>query len=817
MLRISLPGLRLQRLVPTLLAVVLAVAFVAGTLIYRDTAEATLYDEYARAARNVGVALTARSGARLAPSTVDTMRADPAYSAVDGRMAERLPLLDSRGRLVTDLGEPGYGVNTGTAAALRPYDVHSGRLPERDGEAALDTRSAQRLGVAVGGTITVVDAAEARRSLLVVGLVDATGFGGSGTSTVVLTDAELTRLTGATGYREVVGRLRTGADATAARTRAQAADPTARARTGEQLRRDLAREASGQLGGLFVGIALFALVAALVAGFVIVNTFTILMAQRLRETALLRCVGAGRGQVFRLVLAEAVVVGLLGSLCGTALGLLVAYGLSRLSPALGLPEGGVVLGAVPLLAGPALGVLVTVGAAVVPALRAARVRPVAALRAAVPETAARRRLPVVLAVPAAAAGTALTVAGVLGTGGALPAMTLVMLGGIGNFAALLLLSPRLAGPAVRVLGWVPARLFGVPAKMAVANAARNPARTAATTATLVIGVALMAGGGTVAATVNRTAEAQLNAAFPVDFLLTPAVPGSLVPAAVAGEVRAAGFPVAAPVRQGWSGSVLVGTVDPAAFRPKVTAGRLEDLRAGTAIVPAASDALGSRPVGSRIDLAAGDRRLSLTVAATVQSSSLVGDVIVSDADFAALFPGVTDDAMVLVRAPSADARARLDAALEAHPLVQVADLAQVRDERNAAIDQLVGVIAALLGFALVIAVIGIGNTLSLSVVERTAEIALVRALGLTRGQLRATLLAEALLMALAGALGGVAFGVPYGWLLTIAGFGAVDPLLSVPILRLSLFVALAAAAAVLAAVLPARRAARTTNLVVPQA
>jgi putative ABC transport system permease protein len=348
--------------------------------------------------------------------------------------------------------------------------------------------------------------------------------------------------------------------------------------------------------------------------------------------------------------------------------------------------------------------------------------------------------------------------------------------------------------------------------MATANAARNPARTAATTATLLIGVALMAGGGTVAATVNRTAEVQLNAAFPVDYLLNPSVPGGGVPAEVAGEVRAAGFPVVAPVRQGRAGDVLVGTVDLGAYSPKVTAGRLADFRAGTAIVPAASDVLGTRPVGSRIDLVAGDRRLSLTVAAVVQSSSLVGDLVVQDADFTALFPGVHDDALVLVRSapgePAAAARQRLDDTLAAHPLVQVADLAEIRDARNAAIDQIVAIIAALLAFALVIAVIGIGNTLSLSVLERAPESALVRALGLTRGQLQATLLLEALLMALAGALGGVAFGVLYGWLTATAGFGAIRPLLRVPFGQLAGFVGLASAAAVLAAVLPARRAAR---------
>ncbi|MEV6926301.1 ABC transporter permease, partial [Dactylosporangium sp. NPDC051485] len=367
---LALSRLRVRRLGATLVAVVLAVAFVAGTLIYRDTARGALYDEYARGARNVGVALTARGGARLDPAALDALRADAGVAVADGRMAARLPLLDRNGRIVTDLGEPGFAVNAGAVAALRPFDLHAGRLPERDGEAALDARTAARIGATVGADVTVVDAGETRRPLRLVGLVDVTGVGGSGTSTVVLTDAELTRLTGERGYREVVASLRPGADAAAVRDRTARLDPAARARTGEQLRRDLAREASGQLDGLLVGIALFALVAVLVAGFVIVNTFTILMAQRLRETALLRCVGAGRAQVFRLVLAEAALVGLAGAAAGTALGVLVALGLSRLSPVLGLPAGPVVLGPLPLLAGPALGVLVTVAAAVAPALRA---------------------------------------------------------------------------------------------------------------------------------------------------------------------------------------------------------------------------------------------------------------------------------------------------------------------------------------------------------------------------------------------------------------------------------------------------------------
>jgi len=811
-LRTVLSGLRPRRLVPTLLAIVLAVGFVAGTLIFSDTAESALYDEYARAARHVGVAVTARSGDRLPPSTVDVVRHTEGVATADGRMAEQLPLLDGRGRLVTEFGAPGYGINVGSEGPLRGFDLRTGRLPAARGEAALDAGTSAKIGAGVGAVVTVVAADESRQELQVVGIVEVTGFNGTGTSTVVLTEPELVRLTGATGYREVVGSLRPGADETAVHDRITIGG---RVRTGAQLRHDLAREASGQLSGLLVGLQLFAFVAVLVAGFFIYNTFSILMAQRQRETALLRCVGASRAQIFRLVLSESALVGLAGSALGFALGVAVAFGLSRGATLVGLPEGSLVLTAAPATVSVAVGSVVTVLSAVVPAFRATRVPPIAALRASVP-AAGRRRALVVCAALAAALGTAVTVTG-LRTTGATEAMVLVMAGGIGNFLALLLLSPLFMGRLVAALGWLPGRVFGVPARLAAANAHRNPGRTAATTATLLIGVALMAGGSTVAATVNRTAEAQLNEAFPVDYLLTPALAGGTVPATVAAALQAdRTFALAAPIRQATATaggrSLLVGTVDLRAYQPKVTAGRLTDFRPGTAIVPAASDALGSRRVGSSLELIAGGRHVTVTVAATVQSSSLVGDVVVSGSDFAALFPDFTGDSMVLVRAAPDLAggvtRDRLDAALATHPLVQVDDLAEVRDDRNAAIDQFVALIAALLGFALVIAIVGIANTLSLSVLERTRESALIRALGLTRGQLRATLLVEALLMATAGALVGVAFGLLYGWLTTEAAFGAVQPLLTIPVGQLTAFVALAALAGTLAAVLPSRRAAR---------
>ncbi len=832
MRRTALAGLRPRRLVPTTIAIVLAVGFVAGIMIFGDTTRAALLDEYARAARNVDLAVTAADGARLPLSTVDDVRRTAGIAAAEGRMAEQAPLIDREGRLVTEFGVPGHAVDAGDRPELRPFDLRTGQVPQADGDAALDARTARRTGYRVGDTITLVGADEQRHGFRLVGIVDITGVDGGNTSTVVLTRPALVRLTGATGYREVVATVAGGTAPADVRSRVTAAGTV---RTGEQLRRDLAREAFSQIDGLLVGLQLFAVVAVLVAALVIANTFTILLAQRMRETALLRCVGATRAQVFRRVVAEAAAVGFTGAALGTGVGLAIGFGLSRGAalPGIGLPTGPLVVGVSPVLVALLLGVVLTIVSALVPAVRASRVPPIAALRVTPLGGGGGRRGRVALVAAAgllALGGVALTVIG-LRTDDPLTAMAIVMAGGMGVFLAVLLLSPLFIGPLVSALAWLPGLLLGAPVRLAAANARRNPGRTAATTAALLVGVALMAGRSTIAATVNRTAEAQLNLAFPVDYVLTPAVTGgdrvATVPPSVTAGLRAdPTFELVAAVRQDTAktpaGSLLVGTIDAAAigtaYRPEVTTGRLADLRPGTAVVSSGSDALVAPRIGDQLRLtAAGGRTITLTVAATVQSATLVGDVVVTDADFGALFPAVTGDSLVMLRTaegvPAATARDRLDTALAPHPLVEVGDLAEFRDERNASIDQIVAVIAVLLALALIIALVGIANTLSLSVLERTRESALLRALGLTRGQLRATLLAEALLMAAAGAAVGVVFGLVYGWLTADAAFGDVETLVAIPVGQLSAFVGLAALAGTLAAVLPSRRAANVAVVV----
>jgi putative ABC transport system permease protein len=829
MLRVTLAGLRAHklRLVATALAIVLGVGFVAGTLIFGDTAKAALFDQFARAAQNVDVAVRPpQNGKELSSSTLDAVRSVPGVAAADGRMQAFLPLLDRGGKLIGNGDRPGLGISVGEVARLRPYDLIQGRVPGGPGEAALDAETAARAGFRVGDTVTVLDAKQARRPLTLVGLI---GFGTSkeyaDQSVLALTPGALATLTGNAGYQQVVAVAAAGVTPGALAARVRAALPAARVNTGDQFRLALANSAISQVRTFLTVILAFAVIACVVAAFVIYNTFTILVAQRIRELALLRCVGAGRRQLFGSVLAEAAVVGLIGAAAGVGLGLAVAYGLFSGADALGaaLPSHALVLGGTPVLAALLIGVVVTVASAVVPAVRATRVPPLAALRVT-PDpgvgTVRGRVVLIALAVLCGAAGTLVTVAG-SAVDDNQEGTLLVIAGGIVNFLAVLLLSPLFVGPLTAAVGWLPGRLFGVPARLAAANARRNPGRAAATTAALMIGVGLMSSASVAVATVKQTATDQIATHYPVDYVLQPSAASprdTRVPAEIAVRLRSAGgIAAVASVRLAQSTvngkRVAVGAVDPAGLaqlaRPQLASGSMDAFRPGTVVLFAGSDAARGVRAGDRVRVGAA----TMTVAGLASGRSEVGGALVTWADFTRLYPAAGDD-LVLVKAAAgvspAASRAAVDTVIGGYPLVSVSSVAQWRADISSAVNQIITVVATLLGFAVVIALIGIMNTLSLSVFERTRESAMTRALGLTRGQLRVTLLVEALLMGTVGALVGVGFGLLYGWATSRVLFSGFAAEVTVPVGQLLLYLAIAALAAVVAAVLPARRAARAS-------
>lgn len=845
MLHTTLAGLRAHklRLVATALAIVLGVGFVAGTLIFGDTAKAALFDQFARAAKNVDVVVDAgSSGQPLALTAPDTARGVSGVAAAEGRMSRQLPLLGKNGRLV-DSNNIGMAVAAGTVPALREYDVTSGHAPAGPGEAAVDKDTAKRGRYRVGDTVTVLDQEERKQTRRLVGIVDfGTARQYANTPVVVLPQADVVALTGAKDYYEIVVHAAPGVTQADLADRLATAFPKGvRVATGETVAKELASDSIGQVDRFVTVLQIFAWIAVLVSGFVIYNTFNILMAQRIREMALLRCVGASRGQLFRSVLVEAVVVGLLGAVLGIGVGLAVAYGLFSGSALLVMPvpSHALVLTAKPVVVALLVGVVITLASAFIPAIRATKVAPLAALRTADVArvgTVRGRVILIVLAALAAAAGTALTVLG-NGMKNNQDGAMLVMAGGVVNFLAVLLTAPLFVGPLTAAIGWLPGRIFGTPAKLASANARRNPGRAAATTVALMIGVGLMSASTVAVASAEATANAELAENYPVDYILqatsldreaqpvdatadaqasAPAEDQKGLPVQIADRLRRdRTFSGVARVHRVQAavdtGEMPLAAIDPAGVK---VVNLHADLKPGTVALDKEQAKSLHKKVGDQIAIKPeGGAGRSFTIVALITGSIHTGYAVITWDDFTALHP-MADDTMVLVR--NADwvsaerSRQHLDAALLDDPLVQVDSLADWREEITGAIDKIIGVVAALLGVAILIALIGIMNTLSLSVFERTRESAMVRALGLTRGQLRGTLLVEAVLMAVVGALVGISFGVTYGWITTRLMFRDNSLVMHVPLGELAGYVALAALAGVIAAVLPARRAAKTS-------
>jgi putative ABC transport system permease protein len=831
LLRLAVTGFRAHavRLVLTGFAVMVGVGFLAGTLVYGDTARAAFYDDLARSARNVDVAV--EPAALLAErDTVGTIAALDGVAAVDGRMAAWLSMLDRDGQLMMDHGHVGYGLSVPDVPELAAYDLLAGRLPRGPGELAVEKNTVARAGFTVGGPVTVLDAAGEPRTLTLVGVLDLGVnrlYGGS--TVAALADSELTALTGTERFAEVVVTARPGVSEAVLRDRVAAALGHAYpVLTGAELRAKLAVEAGKYVTGFVAVLLGFGLVAVTVSAFVIYNTFAILAAQRTRELALLRAVGATRRQVSGTVLLEALLLGIVASVGGLLMSVLIGYGLiwGRELVATDIPLHPPVVRWPTFLVAVGFGTFVAVVSALVPALAAGRVAPLAALRdAALSEpraVAGGRRTARVVGATLLGAGGLLAVAAGVPLG--FPGLPLVLGGGMMLFVAAVVAGPLLVPRAVALVGWLPARLFGTVPALAVANARRNPRRAAATTLALVIGVALMSLFAVLLATARDQSGRELTENFPVEFTLNRArtdgtfesMRAGMPPGLAEALRRHSAFATVAEVR---SETPLAGertrvaAVPPdqlrGAIRPEVTAGSLADLGPGTVALARGYAADRGLSTGSSAPFGALG---TLRVVALYDDSPLDGSALVSYGAFTAAYGQRPAVEILVDLAPgvsTTDGRRVLDDELRAYPVVQVTSRAAEADELAASLDELLGIFAALLGMSVLISLFGIGNTLALSVVERRRESATMRALGLSRRQLHGLLLLEAGLIAVVGAVGGVALGAGVGWVAAAAlidTYGHGVPVL--PAGQLTLVVLAASAAALLAAVLPARRAGR---------
>jgi putative ABC transport system permease protein len=831
MLRVTLLGLRYRkaRLALSALAIVLGVAFVAGTLMMTASIRASYSGSFSAGARNVSVAVAAQKsgdppgqigGQVLPPAALAAVRAVPGVAAAAGRLGGPASLLGSNGKL---LGA-GSGINV---TALNPFTLVSGHLPASPDEVDVDSSTAADEHFRLGQALRVLDSAGRIRTFYLAGTIDvgvSSEFGNA--SVTAFQTATAVAVTGQHGYNLIVAGAAPGVSqsALAARVSAQLSGQKDQVITGAELGTDEADSTAHVSKVLTTGLLIFALISLVVACIVVYNTFNILIAQRSRELALQRCVGASRGQVFGAMLAESFLTGLTASVAGVLAGIAVSWALLH-----------VVSTHPPLVIGPsavmialATGLLVTVAASVLPARAATRVAPLAALAVAIePAVTARigwRR--VVVAIVSCAIGIGLTYVGV--NKGSVNGLVGLAAGGCMCFVALLALGPVIAPPVIAFLGWLPARLTRVTAKLATANARRNPHRVATTTAALTIGITLMTLFSVVVSSAQKSTDAAIDGHYPFDYMVQNTEQGQPVPPLVIRALERS--PRLSLIAAVYRDTATVGreTGPLAAYshnalgtavRPAMVSGSLTAIGPGTAAVdisalPALRTSQGGTIVVDTPD--AGPERLRVVAVYNSETyKSPLPPVLISTADFLRGYRPAGPGTVVIDAAPgvsTAVSRAVVTSAIASDPLLEVDTAADYKAQLDHSVDTILEMFAALLGLAILIALFGISSTLTLSVIERTRESALLRALGLTRGQLRRMLLCEAVLMAaLAAVLGiglGSAFGVAMVHALSSSANGRI--VLSVPYTQLALYALISACAGLLAAILPARRAARTS-------
>jgi len=783
----------LRRHVAAVVAVATAVAFVVVVGVLTAGARAALIERLGAPYRNADLVVSPVGwpASHMKPEDVIAFaeRLGENASAI-GRAS--LPLR-AGGRRIP---EAGVGPIS-TVERWRWQPLESGRFAVRGGEAVADVHFALANDVSIGDRLVIGEGAAAA-AVRVVGLVESPSPPAQ--ADVYVTWPQLLR------WRD---RLHLGS--VAVRGEVGTLPPGGKAQSPEAFAEERLTAVQNQVDSVRVMLLLFAGVAVFVAAVVVTNTFAILFAQRLRDFALLRCVGATRRQVARSVRLEAAAVGTFASLAGAVAGAALGYGLIAAID-LVAPDTPVVAAAPPpswLLGGVAVGLVVTVAAAWSPTRRVLRVSPLAALRPAVaagPRTGVGRAR-AALAVLPAAAGFALLAAAVMQHG-----VALMLAGGGALFAGVLLLGPVLVPRLIRL----PIGLFGPTGRLAAENAARNPRRTATTAAALLVGVTLTTAALTGMATWRAALDEHIGGRHPIDLALTSAkgpVGADVLDRVrrTPGVERAIAVPGAVARVSGLDGPFPV-VAAPAAAEVARDGGAFAQVEPGTIKIDfeAFRSGPGLRP-GEQVTVRVGERQARLRVAA---GSGWGPAGVVAPQTLAAL-TGTPEPHAVWVRAaPGADP-ARLGGDLDelADPIdATIENGLRTWESLDRQLSVLSWSVLGLLAVAIVIALIGVANTLGLSVLERVREHALLRALGLTRAGLRRTLAIEALLLSATATLLGTVLGVGFAW----SGYETVirpalrEAAFHIPWPSLGAVVLATTLAGLLAAVLPARRAARVT-------
>jgi putative ABC transport system permease protein len=817
------------------LAIVLGVGFVVGTLIFTDTLnrtftglfEGTVTDVVVSPADDVGGRDFAGTVPTMPASVLDQVRQAEGIAAAGGQvLVNGVTIVDSEGEALANPGAPQLGSNWDDDERLTPFRLVQGRGPAASAEIAIDSVSAEKTGYAVGDTVPLVTP----QGPLDAELVGVFRYGTSGNlvgATIVAFETAYAQdllLGGEDAFTEVDAVVAEGVtqDQAAAAVRAIVGDDLV-VQTGQEAADAATAEITEGLAFVNIFLLVFAGIALFVGTFIILNTFSMLVAQRSRELALLRALGATRGQVLRSLVLESTGLGLVGGLIGVVVGVGVALGLQGLFAAIGaeIPTEGLTIAPRTVLVGLVIGIVVTVLAALVPAIRASRIPPMAALRddASLPARSLRMRgtLGAVLLL----GGIALMVwgAAVGGSSGS-------QLVGVGVLAALvgaITVGPALSRPIVRVLGFGYPRLFGTVGSLAVQNAERQPRRTAATASALMIGLALVSALTIFSTSAKASITAVIDRVIGADFLLSaqerrPFTDQVATDAAAVPGVASVAAVKLVPAEVGGSGTLLVAA-DPLALGQMValefSQGGLADVDATGVAVDEQTAADNRLVVGDTVTARLPGAEIDYVVRGIYAPAGAFSGYVVDRAGLAAAGVEVGDSVVYVKAEPDADlavVQAALTEALADYPTVEVQSQAEFTEQITASVDQVLLVMVMLLSLAVFIAVLGIVNTLVLSVTERTREIGMLRAVGALRRQIRGMVVLEALVIALFGAVVGLALGVGFAVALQRTLVDQGIEVLDIPWTGLLLFLVVAGLVGVLAALWPAVRAGRLNVL-----
>ena len=828
---------RKARALGTTFAVVIGIAFVAGSYVLTDTIFAAFDEIFSESLKGTSVVVTAKNPVEQENGEIPTIPASllpkvkrtPGVKLAAGTIFTPGGFFDAKGDAIGAKFAPKF-ISSNLPGRLESLSYVEGHAPRGPTEASIDEAAAETSDLKLGEPIRIVGQRRAKTFRLV-GFTKLGGasFGGASIAKVTLPEAQA--ITDKRGRFDQISVAAAGGVSSAVlKRRIERVMPrSARVETAQENADRGSEEIRDNLGFLQTVLLVFGFVAVFVGAFLIFNTFSITVAQRVTEFGLLRTLGASRRQILTSVLVEALAIGLLGAVLGIGGGFLMALLLNALLTAFGvdLPTTGLVLESRTVVVALLVGVLVTAVSSMVPALRSTRVPPIAALRAySPPSSRGRRLLFLALSALLGLGGLAMVLIGLFGSGGAGTRAGLMGAGAVAVVLAVSLFSPRLVPPLATISGWPLERIRRLTGRLARENAQRNPSRTAITAAALMIGLALVTFVTVFAAGLKSSVAQTIDENFAGGLVIQNTDGFSPIPAGAAATARhVPGVKSVATIRS--TEAALLGRGSKArvsAPTPDIgeavtvewkqgSPATLRNLGDGEAVVSEGFAADHGLEVGDSFALLSQTgARPRFRVAGEFDSKlGVLGSVVITQAVMRRAFDQTQDTIDFVIVRPGAD-QARVQAALtagaeRAFPTAEVLNQGELKENREEQVGQLVNLFYALLILAIVISLFGIANTLALSIHERTRELGMLRAIGMSRRQVRTMIRYEAVITALIGAILGMALGVVFAALIS-------QPLkdegftLSYPIGSLVVLLILAGFAGVLAAIPPARRASR---------